>query len=1027
MRFAANGNRESGEEVMLFTNRSSMMRAERSQFNLRSRAARTSRTGSSLLSKITALALLVAATAAAQLLPAPGIGGTPISGPATSPPPTATPVDPIMGFETATSWFVASTSPATRAALTVVRTQGSFALALSFPASQTTLTSQTVGSTTNALAGVGDVGAIFELDVLPGVTLPSGTTLTLSVISASLKLSNVEVGQVTIDGLHPGIYNTLQFPIADSLRTALGGAAFQDLTFRLVLKFPSNAPTPDGPLAGPLGDASILFDNLRVHSVPLVTATKTTKPPAGYGGTVDLVADGATPVSQSFPAAVVQVPDSFHLTQGTAGSTSVTLGLGSENGTAAFTCTYDPDTTDTTGQSYAVKSCTNGIEAGDLVGASFAKLTIVGGTSLMEVRAQLAKNPVGDFAGRGVIPPMPTFWGDIAGCVNTPAPPRAAAIQSTSCANQVAQINQIVTNYFNKVNAANVSPNYIVTGVPEFAQRHGDGSPHSTINAPHIDPSTGSGQVDLPFDQSGHMNPGGTFDAYWELKGDLNASSTPDANNPSGSDSTMNFNANLSGHVVVFGFDQNVASVQASAQSTSGSSSNASGSYEVDLLGNTVASGNFDVNTGFNIPLFSQSSELNLPPIQVWIFSVTVGATGSVGVTASGSLAATGFNVSLTPQATIGVHLEGGVSIGIASGGVDVRIDLLDIQAPITAQAGLFADTTPQFCDLTMKSALTGEVTISAGGGEVDLEATFGVCPFCYSASQRLLHWDPLVITTSTLFNVPLTPDFIIPLPTSVCAHPLGVTIVLPTGTAPVLDNLPQALVASVSGSDGNATCTWTGFAGNDQQPNPQGCSASAQFNSSGQRTLTVTATDIIPSTFGRTITETGSATITLNAIDLPPGVYILTTTPAPEFPCSFSSDGVSPSLGCTPHPQTLNGANVTLQESSFPAIIGITGEVTLQIPNTTTTFTATDSSGNTVTLAEPPCKGPLCNVGPILPGVVNPNQITVPWTVEKPGTYIITMTAATQGGTAPNQPFGVVVGKATTTINVVNGRSFAQ
>lgn len=1017
---------------MLFTNRSSMMRIERSQFNLRARAARTSRAGASLLSKITALALLVAATAAAQLLPAPGVGGTPISGQVTPPPPTATPVDPIMGFETATSWFVASTSPATRVALTAVRTQGSFALALSFPASQTTLTSQAVGSTTTALAGVGDVGAIFELDVLPGVALPSGTTLTLSVISASLKLSNVEVRQVTIDGLHPGIYNTLQFPIPDSLRTTLGGATFQDLTLRLVLKFPSNAPAPDGPLAGPLGNALILFDNLRVHSVPLVTSTKTSKPPAGYGGTVDLVADGATQVSQSFPAAVVQVPDSFHLTQGTAGSTSVTLGLGSENGTAAFTCTYDPDTTDTTGQSYALKSCTNGIEAGDLVGASFAQLTIVGGTSLMEVRAQLAKNPVGDFAGRGVIPPMPTFWGDIAGCVNTPAPPLAAAIQSTSCAKQVAQINQIVTNYFDKVNAANVSPNYIVTGVPEVAQRHGDGSPHSAINAPHIDPSTGSGQsgqVDLPFDQSGHMNPGGTFDAYWELKGDLNASSTPDANNPSGSDSTMNFNANLSGHVVVFGFDQNVASVQASAQSTSGSSSNASGSYEVDLLGNTVASGNFDVNTGFNIPLFSQSSELNLPPIQVWIFSVTVGATGSVGVTASGSLAATGFNVSLTPQATIGVHLEGGVSIGIASGGVDVTVDLLDIQAPITAQAGFSADTTPQNCDLAMQSALSAEVTISSGGGEVDLEATFGVCPFCYTASHGLFSWPPLVSTTHTLFNLPLTPVFYIPLPTSLCTRPLGVTILQPTGAGPVLDNLPLALLASVSGFDGNATnatCKWTGFAGNDQQPNPQGCSASAKFIKPGQRTLTVTATDVIPSTYGRTISETGSATITLNVTD-PAGVYILTTSPAPEFPCVSTPDSVSPPLGCTPQPQTLNGTNITLQESSFPAIIGITGEVTLQIPNTTTTFTATDSSGNTVTLAEPPCKGPLCNVGPILPSVVNPNQITVPWTVEKPGTYIITMTTATQGGTAPNQPFGVVVGKATTTINVVNGRSFAQ
>ena len=123
------------------------------------------------------------------------------------------------------------------------------------------------------------------------------------------------------------------------------------------------------------------------------------------------MAIGEEPADQSFDLGAVQVPDRFHLTQGTAGTTSVTLALGTDR-TPAFTCTYDADASDRTGQSYALQSCTGGVQAGDLVAAGFAHLNIVGGTIPMKIEAQLARNPVGDLLGSGVIPPMPTFWGD---------------------------------------------------------------------------------------------------------------------------------------------------------------------------------------------------------------------------------------------------------------------------------------------------------------------------------------------------------------------------------------------------------------------------------------------------------------------------------------------------------------------------------------------------------------------------------------------------------------------------------------
>jgi hypothetical protein len=82
------------------------------------------------------------------------------------------------------------------------------------------MTSQAVPSTASALAGVGTSGAVFEIDVMPPPSMDTGS-LKLSVSSPSRGLKNVAVGEARFQGLIPGIYNTMKFPIPDAVSDPL--------------------------------------------------------------------------------------------------------------------------------------------------------------------------------------------------------------------------------------------------------------------------------------------------------------------------------------------------------------------------------------------------------------------------------------------------------------------------------------------------------------------------------------------------------------------------------------------------------------------------------------------------------------------------------------------------------------------------------------------------------------------------------------------------------------------------------------
>ena len=852
-----------------------------------------------------------------------------------------TPPDAVMGFETATGWVVKSSSPTTSVSATAIRTQGSHAFALANPSGATTLTSAAVASTEPALAAVGEANSIFAVDLMPPSSGGAGSlALGVSCPARGLK---AEVAVVQLSGLKPFIYTTLKFPIPDQVRSALAGADFTDLTFEFVLS---------GTTAG--ASNVYLFDNLRAVAISPLTAKLGVTLPVNFGGSLSLVAQGNAPATQSFAIGTVQVPASFRLAQGTAAGTTVQLQLGYD-GAAAYTCTYNADPSDTTGLSYVVSSCNGGVQAGDVVGATYAAITIVGGSSGMNLQADLARNPVGDQVGRSLIPAMPTHWGKSDTCVPAPVSGQVYTI-SPSCTAQISEASQISTAYFNTVSTSQAPYNIIAAPAADRALAHGSG-----LGNP-VPPSNPTQTNDVPINQSGHVNKGGDFDAYWTLTGDFNTKATPSTGS-----SSAHFDAEFGGHIVVFGGDVDVVDVKATVDTSTGSSSSATGSVSFFLFGEQVpGGGSVNASTGLNTNL-SASQTFNLPPIDFWIFTLQVGANASATLKTTGTLAATGFNVTVDPQVSMGVSISGGVNLGIASGEVNAKITLLEVEVPITSQAGLIVNADPSSCSISIDLSLNAKVTVSALGGEIDLQASFGPCPFCYSNSYPLVKWKALESTTQTLLTV--GPDTLaaIELPTALCTPNIKATITLPSTSAQIGITYPlQATVATIGGTAVNCSgFSWSVVPA--ETITGAGCGATIEFANTGTHTLTLTAAGSFVDFFGRTITGSGTGAEAIAVSTLPAGSYITAASPAPT--------GIQAPFN-----------NLTLQ---LPAatVIQFTGEYVGSAASVNETWTMTTGAGKTITM-----------ISQSLPN--NGSQATWPGpALPTPGTYIVTMTTTDSSG----------------------------
>jgi hypothetical protein len=831
----------------------------------------------------------------------------------------------ILGFENPAGWsLTGNSSTVPTKASTTTRTQGNSALSVHTPSNLTKVTSMPVTSTARALAGVGNVGAIFQVDLM--LPLQQGNSnnsgqLQLLLSSRSRGINQVNIGTVNFSSFRLGIYNTMKFPIPPAVGSALGAAAFNDLTFQFLISSPGT------------GQGTYLFDNLRVHSVQLVDATLNNQPPPGYGGSVDFVVFGGTPVAHQFNIGVVQVPENFHLKLGAAAGTTVDLDLGYD-GTPSFTCIYSPDTTDATGKSYALASCTGGMKAGDLVGANWANLNILGGDPSMKIRAQLALNPVGDTAGTGIIPPMPTFWGDFDGCApvmvaagitppfavvpgNTSPPWKPSP--SASCAAQTNQANQIVTNYSNQFLSSQVPPvlnsqfppDWVVPPTPELARRHGNGTPHNSTGPPP--------PGDPPFHYDGHANdPGSDWDAYYTLDGNYDPGQLQ-----SGQPVKAHFDATMSGHVVLYGNDVNVVTVQATADATLNptSSVNGSGSVNTYVFGQNIPA--LSTSGGGSAPVAITLFDLHGSPasfdgpgfsIHIWIFDIEVDSMTSAGLDASGKLDLTGLHFTFGPGIDAGMHAFGGVDVGFASGGVDVQIpDLFHAGIMANADATWTINTDPRQCSISAIADLSATADISSGGGHVNLVASFGKCPFCIDHSWDVFDWQGLGDTGP----VPLFDPFQesigaveLPNAASNCSVPLNVSISLPAtsnGRAEFTSSPIQwTFQGNASSPNANVNVckvtnstreskkvSWNGFLPGEITSGANTCSPTVLFalqasNTTSTRTITLSAEYDVTDGFGTAINpELGTTSPPLVITVTPPApgpIITIPVTPTVQF-----------------------------------------------------------------------------------------------------------------------------------------------
>jgi uncharacterized membrane protein len=159
-------------------------------------------------------------------------------------------VQDVLGFESVDAWTPSSGTEA----LTNMHTQGASAYALTAPVNFTNIVGAPIDNTTPNLQGLTTAGSSLALDMVIPTQQPNPSFLgavQLLASAPSRNVFNLFIAQVSLTGLPLGSFQTLRFPVPDSLRTALRGATFTDLAFTVALNAPSGAT------------GTYIFDNLR--------------------------------------------------------------------------------------------------------------------------------------------------------------------------------------------------------------------------------------------------------------------------------------------------------------------------------------------------------------------------------------------------------------------------------------------------------------------------------------------------------------------------------------------------------------------------------------------------------------------------------------------------------------------------------------------------------------------------------------------------------------------------------------------
>ncbi|APR76722.1 Hypothetical protein A7982_02069 [Minicystis rosea] len=160
--------------------------------------------------------------------------------------------------------------------------------------------------------------------------------------------------------------------------------------------------------------------------------------------------------------------------------------------------------------------------------------------------------------------------------------------------------------------------------------------------------------------------------------------------------------ATLSASATAFGVTNRIAHGEATATRWNGSIASR---YDLELMGQVLFSGSLGSTV-----TFSKSTEFFKAEETFWIefvpITVSASVSGSLGITASGSISASNFSVTGTPYAK--AYVDGSVGLGVecVSAGIEGELTALEARMPITATTSLLSGV-PNIYTVNARLALT--------------------------------------------------------------------------------------------------------------------------------------------------------------------------------------------------------------------------------------------------------------------------------------------------------------------------------
>jgi hypothetical protein len=766
-----------------------------------------------------------------------------------------------LGFEAVSGWTVTQ-GQVQSVALTTTRTQGASALALTKPSGNVRIDSAKLASTTPELMKI-ERGAYAALDfMIPTEQVSPYWTgaLQMYISVPSRNLYNAYLGQVELTGMRTAVYTTLLFKIPDATADVIKGATFSDLTFGIALTVPTNSP------------GVYRIDNLRIKGKKPPAPTDETQITPGQS--ILLVASKAyspaatTVAQQTFTQGVIQIPASFHAVTGAVGTGSATFEY--TLGTAAnVVCQYTADAS--TGRDYKFASCAGGARAGDLVPATFVRLTIVNGASAAgttKVRAQIALNPVEDDLLAG-LPPIPTYFG-------------------TTAADVAASLNGFVQAQRNWQVSGFVRLHLPTPAIPVQ---------DSVIRNGTALPPTRSSNTDPPFGLSGRLTGSDLADAGWHANGSIDAPiDTNGARNTS-------FDLDVGADIWLLGVQTTIVGLTGHAEShtpapSAGSIPPSSGTahFCYGYFGVAQTCQDFSGTAGINKEIANVTPHFALPSINYWIFSIAASIDFSLQATLTGGFTPSGVGLAINPTASISATLRGGLSVGgFVGAGLFVTAKLIGLSVPINVGISASLNLQPGACSVQVNETLTAQAILTAGSGTIGYYVEAGVCcgcfvELCWRDEGDIYSWPGYSQTFDILPATPLATQTIQLDTAAVCpavtSAPGQIDYPFDGETFNQNDRsfLKSTFNIAFNSSGGNQTIqldhqVWTSDCAGDLI----GANGSIWYGDCPTRTLTVVATSTSSPTAG-----SGTASVHINVNPNPSSTAITPITLAPGFGQEF-------------------------------------------------------------------------------------------------------------------------------------------